>query len=1044
VVVLASLKYPLTLMIAISAIALSASIISVYVGPLEYKGSLTFAYAEGENPITKVVFTFDDEIGDSLLVVSAPAGWSWAQGGNVLSIGGGSLAPGDTLVVQVSFKHYVEPGERPFVGMGTTTAGESSTSLGSLSVTEMILLRIIYILEENKVVVGGGTVAILIVEIILTSRRKKPSIPVTPVGPTVTGGTVTRDPDGTGTKTATGEDEGLTPPEEPQIDTVSHTCELGYGWKHHESRISISPEGKTVTLSDDPLPMVANAFDRHYFLQNCTCPATGTVSTQVHPMMANISIEWEIESGPGEFIRLNDAKGSSSEFGEMVLYQPPDITDLEKVETVVMRVKAQHNDPTKDPYHEPAEAYVTMKIRRKTEEKEGTGGFKDPWWTAGDVEDRYEYEITVEEKPVINDPPPLDLALDCTPQKVWENATDISGSIAVAPKEVAYGDYARLSATGSDTDNLVIRCLAGESDMAMASSGSYGDLGCTEDSPEEILTVNDELQYIWSAEKGTFPHGPMGQDVIWQAPDEPGEVKIFLTIKDTGLQCTDDKYETRTKIMVNKLGIDLSKTPKGWLPDAAQGTIDITAMTYICREGKWRWPGRKKHIRLKFNKVSGEPGVCMNYPKKANKKPDLFFFEEKEEDDYLLLFDGALEGSEACPTTILTPEDNPQHEHHYIYAVKKERHFEATPIVRCEDYGAIGYYHAEANHCVEIPAKDLDEMHEDCREGSNEITIPRDENGNDIADSAAQDGRGANGKEDKDNKPVGDGHAGDGVTNYEEYRGFMIQGIRDVAVPLPMGGQMRIPIGAPRKHVRTSIKIKDVFIYDQDNIGVGYLNETQLNIHLLYDSELFNGTESRVINYNHGRNHGGIQHGLWLRNFDLPRAGLLGRSCGIRPGIGNGTPKVKSHVCIDVAENTRPGSHPTGLPCTIAHELCHGLNIWHHGSGGNHNCSGGGWINFPSNPQRKVTSGDTACFMRYERYADAWCHVTGPAGAHHPHFYNILTENADGSISERWADVPGTKLCSSARGTGLNDGGPGHRNDATKGDCKGQLRVKDW
>jgi hypothetical protein len=1027
---LASLRLPLVLAAIITAVSLSANIIGVYVGPMEYKGSLTFVYAEGENPITNVVFTFDDEIGDSLLVVSAPAGWSWAQGGNVLSMGGGSLAPGGSLVVQVSFRRYVEPGERPFVATGTTTAGESSTALGSLSVTEMILLRIIYILEENQVVIGGATVVILIAEIFISRRGKKPDIPVTPVGPTVTGGTVTRDPDGTGTKTTTGEDDGLSTPEEIQIDTVSQTCELSYGWKHHESRISISPEGKTVTLSDDPLPMVANAFDRHYLLQSCTCPATGMESTQVHRMMADFSIEWEIESGPGEFIRLTDGKGDKTEYGEMALYQPPDITDLDKVETVVMKVKAQHNDPTKEPYHDPAEAYVTMKIRRKTEEKEGTGGFKDPWWTAGDVEDKYEYEITVEEKPVINEPPPMDIALDCIPQKVWENATSITGSIAVAPREVAYGDYARLSATGSDTDILVIRCVASSEGV---SSGSYGEVGCTQDSPEETLTVNDELQYIWSADKGIFPHGPMGKDVIWQAPDEPGEVNIFLTIRDTGLQTTDDKYETRTKIMVNKLGIDLSKTPKPWLPDAAQGTIDITAMTYICREGKWRWPGRKKHIRLKFNKVSGEPGVSMNFPKKSNKNPDLFFHEEKEEDDYFLLFDSTPEGAEPCPTMILKAGDNPAHEHHYLYAVKKERHFEATPIVRCEDYGAIGYYKAEANHCVEIPAKELDDMHEDCNEGPNEITIPRDENGNDIADSAPQDERGASGKEDKDPRPVGDRHAGDGVTNYEEYRGFIIQGIRNIPVQLPMGGLMQVPVGAPRKHARTSTKVKDVFIYDQDKLGTGLLNVTGLNIQVFYDPDLFNGTDKREINYNHGRHHGGTQHGIWLRNQNMP--GLYGMSCG----GDNGPPKNKTHICINVAVNTGAGEPANRLVNSIAHEICHGLNIWHHGEGGEHEDVVGGY-RFTSNREGKLTSGDMGCLMRYDQYATSWCHNV----PHHVHWYVSFSRDRARNIVETFLDNPGTTLCSSANATGLNDAGAGHKNNAEKGNCKGQLRVKDW
>ena len=132
---MASLRLPLALIGLLSIIAIFANVISPFIGPLEYTGHLTYQYVEGDNPIVNVVFQFNEEIGEPLIVVSAPSPWSWIYGSNILSMTGGSLAPSDSLVVTVSFKWYVPPGDRPFTAVGTTSGGESSTAVGVLAVT---------------------------------------------------------------------------------------------------------------------------------------------------------------------------------------------------------------------------------------------------------------------------------------------------------------------------------------------------------------------------------------------------------------------------------------------------------------------------------------------------------------------------------------------------------------------------------------------------------------------------------------------------------------------------------------------------------------------------------------------------------------------------------------------------------------------------------------------------------------------------------------------------------------------------------------------
>ena len=168
---MASLRLPLVFIALLSAVALFANIISPLIGPLEYTGHLTYSYTEGDTPIVKVVFQFNEEIGERLIVVKAPSPWSWTQGGNILSMTGGSLAPGDSLVVAVSFNRYVPPGDRPFTSLGTTSGGESSTAVGTLVVTEMLLLKILYILSLNWLYLFGGTGVLFLAEIILVRRR---------------------------------------------------------------------------------------------------------------------------------------------------------------------------------------------------------------------------------------------------------------------------------------------------------------------------------------------------------------------------------------------------------------------------------------------------------------------------------------------------------------------------------------------------------------------------------------------------------------------------------------------------------------------------------------------------------------------------------------------------------------------------------------------------------------------------------------------------------------------------------------------------------
>ena len=488
-----------------------------------------------------------------------------------------------------------------------------------------------------------------------------------------------------------------------------------------------------------------------------------------------------------------------------------------------------------------------------------------------------------------------------------------------------------------------------------------------------------------------------------------------------------------------RLGIDLTLCPKTVLPDARNQRTEFTARIYAFKDGKWVYPGEKRKITFSFKEVSKERGVCMNFPIKnkdntspasalaSNTNPDLFF---PEDDDKMNGFDFDEDETDGdadkkCPTQILVANDNPAHSHHYKKATTKTAVTEAKVLVRCEDYGAFGTLTVEAEDCETLKPR---ERGAGCSQelGDTDVKIPRDDNGNNIADNADQDklkdGTKALPDKDEDNTPVTDSYKGDGLTNYEEYRGFIVK------------------VGGNKGHRRTKVDKKDIFIYDKDNLTTAYFNESEFTIHLISGPEYYNGNSTdndaapdagtQVINFNRGHATSGEQHGLRLVNEN---SGETVGAYGYTYGDGPGLPKVTNKVAINRHECTTPGEHANQLSATITHELGHSVNLVHHGEESTHNHGGK-----KSDRSGHETSGVVTCVMRYDNIYKQWCHPKAPGPGCCIH-----------SIPN--PEAPGTTFCDSQDGTGCNASGSNKdgdvcafTNDATVGNCKGHLRVKDW
>jgi len=153
------LKYPLALMLFLSAFALAGDMVSVNVGPIEYKEALTFDYINGEIPINSVSYHFDTEINENLLIIRVPQGWSYVQSPQEIIFSGDQL-PNNKFIVDVSLKQYVEPGKKIFTATATTGKEPISTR-GTLTIPETPLLKICYLVSIYRIPILGSTFTLL-------------------------------------------------------------------------------------------------------------------------------------------------------------------------------------------------------------------------------------------------------------------------------------------------------------------------------------------------------------------------------------------------------------------------------------------------------------------------------------------------------------------------------------------------------------------------------------------------------------------------------------------------------------------------------------------------------------------------------------------------------------------------------------------------------------------------------------------------------------------------------------------------------------------
>ncbi len=328
--------------------------------------------------------------------------------------------------------------------------------------------------------------------------------------------------------------------------------------------------------------------------------------------------------------------------------------------------------------------------------------------------------------------------------------------------------------------------------------------------------------------------------------------------------------------------------------------------------------------------------------------------------------------------------------------------------------------------------------------GVTDILIPKRKVGARIADAWLESNGNPAEQSDEDKSPGNNNH-GDGLTAYEEYRGVFSEG-------------KYLRLSPDKKELGVQVKKESVNDF-KGGLGL-FTTASGVKTILLHEDEL---GDARVWNNNRQSATLGEQHALRLEDTRLAD-GVVGRN---EPESENGkTPKESQRTVIDLqqikkyyaeqaaAVTAGKGKMPYTLADeidnTVAHELAHGVNVTHHGPNSaviprtairNNRppfalyASDGSPKEIPEAglPMKLVgdnkgneSSGDLGCIIAYTaRYQ--W----------------YFEQASDRTLVYRAVPLlpQGKHFCTSGKGTGIN--AKGFFGDSRKGNCLGQIRVKD-
>ncbi len=309
------------------------------------------------------------------------------------------------------------------------------------------------------------------------------------------------------------------PTPRPPDCILSEEIKPGFGI---EVDVVAPPQGTTESKTNDRIPLIVTASDIDELRQTCQClDGESPPSSQTIWIMDSVNYKWSVVAATGQ------AGGKLlSTNGPATLYQPPEL-DVGETHAVTIKVEITESRGNDKP------ASVTFKITLKR------------------LEDcKYSREVSIQEeedksKPSVATP----RASRCWPlAPKWDPTPKLSGEPGPALK-VCAGERVILRASGGDSDTLKLLCASNTCGAAKKD--------------KELI---DEMKYIWTAVRGSFPdHGggavtnSKSTTAIYKAPDKAGEDTVTVIIQDSGQQAPDGPIKREIPIKIHKVDLGIEK-----------------------------------------------------------------------------------------------------------------------------------------------------------------------------------------------------------------------------------------------------------------------------------------------------------------------------------------------------------------------------------------------------------------------------------------------------------------------------------------------------
>ena len=424
-------------------------------------------------------------------------------------------------------------------------------------------------------------------------------------------------------------------------------------------------------------------------------------------------------------------------------------------------------------------------------------------------------------------------------------------------------------------------------------AGPEYDLAVTALADATMVLVGSSVNFSYTATTSDGLHLPP-QSVIWSPYGavhqftSPGIYTNWVTVAnpldDYSGPCAVSNY-----VVVTVLKVEIEKCASGFLPLGGTNDNTTTIRAFVTPNTA------KGKFKFTLFEVSDEKGYCLNAPTNLPASGE----DSDAWKDYQF------------PTqtvfTISGADSN------IAETVTNDLH-EATVTIKSFDYGSFGKIKAEfttQDGSLTCVAKEVG--------GTNEYTrLPADTNFNDIADSWSGD-TGPSGNcdatYDDDNNPTNGYTTGDGLSRYEEYRGFSVNGT----------------------HTRTVPWNKDVFICDVSSAFTSSradVSQLGCDIHWISVDE-WDGASSDAsptyqhINFNCDSHRARTYLQRALRLLDGGTNGTMtwGQSFRVLPRCPNNTMKAVVYTgnISTYWTNTPPASEV--VTRTVAHELAHGCGL---------------------------------------------------------------------------------------------------------------------